>query len=137
MKVNRGRAAIAGVAGTATMTVAGVWIPGMNPAEMLAGPMGGSMAVGSVAHFMIGVTLAGIYAAISDTLPGPAVVRGALYSVAPWLLAQVLVIPLMGRPLFSGSLSMALGSLLGHLVYGGVVGALYGNPSPAPPHAVA
>jgi hypothetical protein len=30
-------------------------------------------------------------------------------------------------PLFSGSVSMAMGSLIGHLVYGAVVGATYGE----------
>jgi hypothetical protein len=33
---------------------------------------------------------------------------------------------MMGMPLFSGSMVMAMGSLIGHLVYGAVVGAVYG-----------
>jgi hypothetical protein len=44
-------------------------------------------------------------------------------------MAQVLVIPMMGMPIFSGSLSMAMGSLVGHLVYGTVLGAVYGRVS--------
>jgi hypothetical protein len=32
----------------------------------------------------------------------------------------------MGMGLFSGSLPLAMGSLIGHLVYGAVVGAVYG-----------
>ncbi len=35
--------------------------------------------------------------------------------------------PMMGMPIFSGSFVTALGSLIGHLVYGGVVGAVYGR----------
>jgi uncharacterized membrane protein YagU involved in acid resistance len=54
-------------------------------------------------------------------------VRGALYGLAPWLLAQLVVIPMMGMPLFSGSAVLATGSLIGHLVYGAVVGATYGT----------
>ena len=42
--------------------------------------------------------------------------------------------PMMGMPLFSGSAIMAMGSLIGHLIYGGVVGAVYG-PVPAGVHA--
>jgi hypothetical protein len=37
--------------------------------------------------------------------------------------------PMMGMPLFSGSAAMAIGSFVGHLVYGGVVGAIYGHPA--------
>ena len=37
--------------------------------------------------------------------------------------------PMMGMPLFSGSAAMAMGSLVGHLAYGGVVGGIYGEAS--------
>ncbi len=33
--------------------------------------------------------------------------------------------PMMGMPVFSGSMEMAMGSLIGHLVYGAVVGGIY------------
>lgn len=133
MKLNIGRAAVAGVAGTLVMTAVGLWIapmmgiPRMNPAEMLAGAMGGMLALGWVAHLMVGVILAVIYAAVANRIPGPPAVRGAIYGVAPFLVAQIVVIPMMGMPLFSGSASMAMGSLIGHLIYGGVVGAVYGS----------
>ena len=99
----------------------------MNPADMLAGAMGGNVALGWMGHFMIGTVLALIYAAVARWLPGPPVLRGALYGLAPYLLAQVVVIPMMGMPLFSGSAVMAVGSLVGHVVYGGVVGGIYGE----------
>jgi uncharacterized membrane protein YagU involved in acid resistance len=129
-------AAIAGIAGTRAMTVVGRWIapvmgiPRMNPAEMLAWAMGGMLALGWVAHFMIGTILAIIYAMVADKILGPPAARGAIYSVAPFLVAQIVVMPMMGMPLFSGSAIMAMGSLIGHLIYGGVVGAVYG-PVPA------
>lgn len=131
-----GRAVAAGVVGTAVMTMVGLWVaplmgmPPMNPAEMLAGPMGGSMIMGWLGHFMIGTVLAIIYALVAKWLPGPPALRGALYGVAPFLLAQIVVMPMMGMPVFSGSVEMAMGSLIGHLVYGAVVGAVYG-PVPA------
>lgn len=132
MKRNWSRAALAGVVGTLVMTAVGVWlapmmgIPRMNAAEMLAGAMGGSVLLGWVAHLMIGVVLAIGYAVAAPALPGPAAARGALYGVAPWLLAQIAVMPMMGAPVFSGSAALAVGSLIGHLVYGAVVGAVYG-----------
>lgn len=140
MNIKIGRAIVAGIVGTAVMTAVGLWIapmmgmPPMNPAEMLAEPMG-SLAVGWVAHFMIGTILALIYAVVAPWLPGPPVVRGALYGIAPFLLAQIVVMPMMGMPLFSGSAVMATGSLIGHLVYGGVVGGIYGPVAAREPRA--
>ncbi len=132
MSIRIGRAVAAGVAGTVVMTVVGtqvaplMGIPAMNPARMLAGPMGGSLALGWMAHFMIGVVLAVGYAIVAPRLVGPPVARGALYGIAPFLLAQLAVIPMMGMPVFSGSVVLAFGSLVGHIVYGGVVGGVYG-----------
>lgn len=136
MNINLGRAIIAGIIGTAVMTAVGLWvapmmgIPPMNPAEMLAGAMGGNMLLGWIAHFMIGSILAVGYALVAGWLPGPPVVRGAIYSIAPFLVAQIVMMPMMGMPIFSGSMVMAMGSLIGHLVYGAVVGGVYG-PVPA------
>ncbi len=132
MDARVGRAAMAGILGTAVMTVVGVYVaplmglPRMNPAEMLAGAMGGNAALGWLGHFMIGIVLAVIYSLVARALPGHPAVRGAIYGIAPFLLAQIAVMPMMGMPFFSGSATMALGSLVGHLVYGGVVGAVYG-----------
>jgi len=134
MRINIGRAVLAGIAGTVVMTAVGLWvapimgIPRMNPAEMLAGAMGGLMALGWMAHFMIGVILAVIYAAVASRIPGPPALRGGLYGIAPFLVAQIMVMPMMGMPVFSGSATMAMGSLIGHLIYGAVVGAVYGAP---------
>jgi uncharacterized membrane protein YagU involved in acid resistance len=137
--LNAGRAVIAGLIGTAVMTLVGVYaaplmgIPPMNPAVMLAGAMGGNVVLGWLAHFMIGVILAVGYALTTRFLPGPGVARGALYSLAPFFMAQILVMPMMGMPLFSGSIPMAMGSLVGHLVYGAAIGAVYGAARAARP----
>lgn len=39
---------------------------------------------------------------------------------------STVVAPMMGMPFFSGSMMMAGGSPVGHLIYGSVVGAVYG-----------
>jgi len=132
-KITFSRAIAAGLAGTAAMTVLMVaapmmGMPPMNIGEMLGSMMGGVVALGWAAHFMIGVGLAVIYAALfAHRLPGPGPVRGALYSIAPWLVAQLVVMPMMGAGFFSGSALVAAGSLMGHLVYGAVLGAVYGH----------
>ena len=134
MQLSYGKIATAGIAGTAVMTMVGLWgapmmgMPAMNPATMLAGAMGGQPVLGGMAHFMVGIVLAGGYALAAAWLPGPAAARGALYGVAPWLMAQVAVMPMMGMPVFSGSVAMAMGSLVGHLIYGAIVGQIVGIP---------
>lgn len=138
MSLDFKKIALGGLIGTAAMTMVGVWgapmmgLAPMNPAEMLAGAMGGMLALGWVAHFMIGLVLAIGYALVAKHLPGPAIARGAVYSLAPWLMAQLLVMPMMGMPVFSGSLMMAMGSLIGHLVYGAIIGGIIGSGALAP-----
>jgi len=41
------------------------------------------------------------------------------------MVAQLIMMPMMGMPVFSGAVSMAMGSLVGHFVYGASVGAVY------------
>lgn len=91
MTVHWQRAVVAGIVGTLVMTAIGVWVapmlglPRMNPAEMVAESMGGQLALGWVAHLLIGVVLAVIYGFVAGRLPGPPPVRGALFALAPWL----------------------------------------------------
>jgi len=128
------RVLAAGVLGTLVMSAVGLYVaplmgmPPMNPADMLASRMGGVSALGWAGHLMIGVVLAVAYSRLAfGRLPGPSVLQGALFSLAPWLMAQLIVMPMMGMPLFSGSPMLAGGSLVGHLAYGAVLGAVVGN----------
>lgn len=129
-------AIVAGVVGTVVMTLVMVMapmmgMPKMDIAGMLAGFMGISILLGWIAHFMIGIILAFGYALLfagkSRLKPW---LLGAIYGLIPWLMAQLLVMPMMGVPIFSGSAVMAMGSLIGHLIYGAVIGAVY-RPLPA------
>jgi len=141
MERNWARAVIGGLAGTLAMTAVGLWVAPMmgmmkmNPADMLAGAMGGNTMLGWLGHLMIGVVLALIYAVVAPKLPGPPAIRGAIYSIAPWLAAMLVVMPMMGMPVFGGGAEPAVGSLIGHIVYGLVLGAIYGNPGTATPQA--
>jgi len=137
MTRNWGKAVAAGIAGTAVMTAVGMYVapmmgmPAMSVPAMLAGQMGGNMMIGWAAHFMIGTTLALIYAVVAPSLPGAPPLRGALFSLAPWLMAMVVMMPMMGMGLFGGEMTGAMGSLIGHLFYGTTVGLIYGKPEAA------
>jgi uncharacterized membrane protein YagU involved in acid resistance len=121
-----------GVIATAAMTMLMLLAPMMGMPEMpiggmLAGFMGVSVWIGWVMHFVIGAALAAAYVILwKDRLPGSAVVKGLLFSLIPFLMAQIIVMPMMGAGLFSANttapLMMVMGSLLGHLVYGAALG---------------
>ena len=134
-QLNWTRIIVGGLVATAVMTVLmlmapAMGLPPMNIGAMLGSVMGGSLFLGWMAHFVIGTMLAIIYAALWVTrLPGPGFVRGALYGLVPWIVAQLVVMPMMGAGVFSGSFGAAFGSLMGHLVYGAVLGGIYGTPA--------
>ncbi len=89
---------------------------------------------------LAGIVLAAIYlAAFATRLPGPAAARGALFGVGVFFLAQLVVTPMMGGGIFSGrNMLMIGGSLMGHLVYGGIIGAISGgSPSRQPARGLA
>jgi uncharacterized membrane protein YagU involved in acid resistance len=131
--MNPGRFILAGAAGTAVMTMLMLAAPMMGLPKMPIGEMLGSFlgvgsAIGWAMHGVIGLTLAGIYAiAVAGRLPGPVAGRGAIYGFLVFLMAQLAVMPMMGAGVFSGgNVPMIMGSLVGHLMYGAVVGAVYG-----------
>lgn len=130
--MNAGRSVLAGAAGTAAMTALMLVAPMMGMPEMPIGEMLGSFlgigtTLGWVMHGVIGLVLAAIYAAgFASRLPGPPAARGAVYGFLVFLLAQVVVTPMMAGGVFSGgNVAMIMGSLMGHLVYGAIVGAVY------------
>jgi uncharacterized membrane protein YagU involved in acid resistance len=138
MKVTR--AVTAGLIGTAAMTVLLLVEPlvglpkvaigqilstalGLTPAYLTVGA-----AIGWIIDFLVGALFALLYAGVfARRLPGAALTRGAIYGVLVFILAQLVFMPLVGGGVFSrGDLQMIAGSLLGHLVYGGIVGQIYG-----------
>ncbi len=133
-KVNPGRGLLAGVVGTAGITMLMLGAPLMGMPRMPIGEMLGTfLHIGSTAgwamHVVIGLVLALIYAAwFAARLPGGPALRGAIYGFGVFLLAQLVVTPMMGGGVFSGgNMAMIAGSLMGHLVYGALVGAVYGG----------
>jgi len=92
----------AGIVGTIVMTIMMYSLPiiGLPPMDILAAlgsvfPVSVSPYVpGALVHFGIGIALAFIYAAAFHSLiPGPTWLRGALFSLIPWIFAITLLGP--------------------------------------------
>lgn len=140
MKV--GRACLAGIVGTAVMTLLMLALPHLGLPRLAIGEMLGTVfsltvgytgvgpAAGWIIHGIFGVVLACLYAAaVVGRLSGSPVARGLIYGVILFVLAQLIFMPLAGAGIFSrGDSHMLVGSLLGHLVYGALVGSIYGLP---------
>jgi hypothetical protein len=132
------RAALGGFVGTVAMTAMMYFVAprmglNMDIAAMLGSMLGGSWAAGLMMHFLNGtVIFPAIYvSALYGRLPGSPVARGMAWGVALWLLAQAVVMPMMGGGLFSsamGGMMAVMGSLAGHLTYGGLLGGVAGGP---------
>ena len=144
--MNLKRAVAAGLVGTAVMTCLMLVAPVVGLPRLAIGQLLSTLLAVSIAflpigpaagwalHVAFGVLLAIIYAAaFAGRLPGRPLARGALYGVLVFVLAQLTFMPLVGAGVFSrGDVPMILGSLLGHLVYGSLVGIIYGEPASAP-----
>ena len=132
------RAALGGFAGTLAMTammyvVAPMMGLHMDIAAMLAPMLGGSWIAGMMMHFVNGsVIFPAIYVyALYAHLPGSPAIRGTVWGVVLWLLAQTVVMPMMGAGLFSsamGGVMAAMGSLIGHILYGSLLGVVASAP---------
>ena len=129
----------AGLIATAAMTAFTFMAPlmgfEMDIPKMLASTMGAPIIVGWIAHFMVGEILAINFAAIflKKINKAPDFKSGSLFGLIPWFVAQVMVMPMMSvmgggsytAGLFSGSIMVAMASLVGHLIYGAILGGLY------------
>ena len=143
--MNAPRAAVAGLIATAVMTALllvepSVGLPKIAIGQILSTSLGLASAhlpsgpvVGWIIHFIIGAVLALLYAAVFEPrLPGGALARGLIYGVLVFVAAQVVFMPLVGGGFFSrGDGQLLTGSLLGHLVYGGLIGWIYGGTTQA------
>lgn len=82
-------------------------------------------------NLLMGLALALVYGRfVEPALSGPGWRKGMLFALVPWVLSVVAFLPLMGggpfgRDIGAGPLPI-LGNLILHLVYGGVLGGVYG-----------
>ena len=141
--MNAKRAAAAGAIGTGTLTALwlvepSIGLPKIAIGQILSTFMSVSVAhlrVGAaggwVVHLLVGILLALIYGRFfAERLPGPPAARGAMYGALVFVVAQCLFMPLVGAGFFSGGdVELLIGSLLGHVLYGIVVGWIYHPPA--------
>jgi hypothetical protein len=136
-KENLTRAFIGGFAGTLVFTLMGMFVAPnvigqpMDVAALMAPMLGGSHTLGVIAHFVIGTIAFPIAYLLfgADNLPGPGWLRGALFLIPVYLVAMIVVMPILGQGLFFGGGPKAIVALAGHLVFGLVMGAIIGKPA--------
>jgi uncharacterized membrane protein YagU involved in acid resistance len=137
MRPSPRRAVLGGFVGTAAMTA---MMYAFAPLVMNEPPDIATMLDGApywlgalLLHFINGsVTLPLAYAYLAfRVLPGQPWLRGALWGLILWALAELLVMPLMGAGLFSAdsgrvAIAAAIILLFGHLAYGALLGWVAG-----------
>jgi hypothetical protein len=108
----------------------------LDVAAYFADKLGGNAMLGSMAHYVagtIGFPLG--YLAARPFLPESWPARGLLWGAMLWLGAMLVVFPLTGAGFFMSAMvgtSAVFASLIGHLVYGLVLAALFELSRPAP-----
>jgi hypothetical protein len=130
------RAILAGFVGTVAITMMMYLVAPMmlghpmDIAKMLGSMLGDNWWAGMVMHFANGTVIFPLIYAflLYGILPGSPAVKGISWCVGLWLLAQVVVMPLGGAGFFSGSVMAAMGSLIGHVAYGWLLGWIAGSP---------
>lgn len=130
-----------GFVGTVAITILMYWVAPlltgmpMDIAKMLGDFLGVGWFTGITIHFINGTIIFPlIYAyVLYGVLPGGPAVKGITWGVILWLLAQGVVMPMMGGGFFSanaGGVMAVMGSLIGHVIYGGLLGAIAGGEQP-------
>ncbi len=122
---------IAGILGTAAMTLVMyigyiIGMPKMNPAEMLAGILDVSNTIGWLLHFMTGIIFALTYSLVFFKVIYRIKnmwVKGIVYGLAVFMFAQIALAVMLAimdpLPEPGGNMMLiAIGSIIGHLVYG-------------------
>jgi hypothetical protein len=115
-------------------------LPQFNAVAMLAGIGHGYLglpatpAVGWIGHLVLGTVVWGLlFAGLDTVLPGPTmVVKGLVFGLLAWLAMMVIFMPLAGAGLFALDLGLpvTVATLVLHLIYGAVLGGVYGQSRP-------
>jgi hypothetical protein len=138
MRPNIGRAILGGFVGTLAITMMMYWIgPMMGMMKMdIAASLGQFLGIGWISgmtlHLMNGtIVFPLLYVFVFHRLlPGGPALKGAAWGLILWLVAQLMVMPMMGAGIFSakmGGMMAAGGSMVGHLIYGALLGAIAGG----------
>ena len=139
IKANWVRALIGGFIGTVVFTLMGKFLAPqvigqpMDVAVLLAPIFGGSHTAGVIAHFVNGTIVFPIAYLILGLryIPGPAWLRGAIFLIFLYLVAMVVIMPILGHGLFFDSPPKAMVALMAHIAFGFCMGAIIGRPDEA------
>lgn len=137
--MNISRAILAGFVATVVLSILMILksmmglMPSLNVIHML-GHMTGTGPVGGwVAHFAIGSIAWGIgFRLLFGVLPGVMPwVKGIVFAVGAWLLMMIVVMPMAGAGFFGMHLGLMapVMTLVLHIIFGVVLGAVYGHPA--------
>ncbi len=95
---------------------------------------GSTMAIGWLAHFMIGTLVwGGLFALLEPRLPGRrAWIRGVIFGIGAWLIMMLVVMPAGDAGLFGIRLGISapILTLALHAIFGAVMGGVYGIDRP-------
>lgn len=105
----------------------------MDIATMLGDFLGTTRTIGMGVHFINGTIIFPLIFTwfLWNALPGGPTAKGTAWGLILWFLAQAIVMPMMGGGFFSanaGGIMAVIASLLGHIVYGAILGAVTGMP---------
>jgi hypothetical protein len=131
-----GRGLIAGLVATIVLSAAMLFreskgvMPELDPIDMITAVSGtGSRAAGWIGHFVIGTIFwGGGFEIVNPYLPGPYWLRGTIFAVGAWLAIMIVVMPVdgAGRFGFGRGTMVAVTTLLLHVLFGLVMGGVYG-----------
>ena len=141
MKPNTWKAIAGGFIGTVMFTLMMRFVAPMMGVRMdIVAKLGEmthtGMAGGLFMHFLNGTVifpLIYVYL-LYRLLPGAPWQKGLLWGVILWLGVEIVMMPMMGSGIFSmetGGVKAVTAALMGHLVYGAILGAIAGAPAPA------
>ena len=124
------QALVSGLVATAVMSVFLLVGPKMNSGEMAGGVLGGHKEeIGWVLHFVMGVIFSFIYIyLVKDKLPfGHKVFKGLIFGAMVFAFTQIVLfsgglIGVMPKIMEPGMDSLAIQNLLGHVIFGGMLG---------------
>jgi uncharacterized membrane protein YagU involved in acid resistance len=121
--------------GLAGGVIFGVMMNMMGMLPMIARMAGSSSPiVGFCIHMIISAIIGAVFAVLAaDRLrtPGTTAAAGLVYGFAWWLLGPLTLMPLMmgmglGSNWTAAAMTAAMPSVVGHVVYGGILGIVYG-----------
>ena len=131
------RALLGGFVGTVVFTLMGKFLAPqvigqpMDVAALLAPIFGGSQTAGVIAHFVNGTVVFPIAYLILGLryISGPGWLRGIIFLIFLYLVAMVVIMPILGHGFFFGSPPKAMVALMAHIAFGICMGAIIGRPS--------